>query len=432
MRRDCRKPNSRVGTKQMVMKKIFGIVFLQFVLFALANAQVSFEVFPMEPQSGGNNYFGARVSVNQVYNYDITTTGYLYEEGNPDTNHPFSLTISAGNLSAETAANYYSTGPASNASGHLASIIYLYAGVNVIFETTGNMLKFNSTADVNAVLNQLETDYEAHNTNYENQYPNLTADELDDMDIQTGFDEFKPFRDFENLFTGFSSKRGEIETTEASWLTNNFTGTDPDDVDLTFDDAENTIFNSAYSFMIGNDVYQLTSSGTYLNGALYVKGGNSKIPAQKREQGIYSNAVFFNNAISSTTLPGCKTNKNDKGFPEFENGTRRFKIKVAINSIGFYSSAKGKVVHYKSKNGGWKRVRTEMSVSLGGKIYSNLCNYDFNFSERKPISGAGWAKRKQVRLVRPVWGVIWKTNTGELGAAFDTPSGMQAVLPLTF
>lgn len=70
-------------------------------------------------------------------------------------------------------------------------------------------------------------------------------------------------------------KRAELESIENTWLSNNFNGTDPDDVDLTFDDAENTIFNSSYSFKIGTDVYQLTSTGMYKNGILQDEGGNS-------------------------------------------------------------------------------------------------------------------------------------------------------------
>ena len=250
------------------MKKTFGLLFLQFLFFASVNAQVQFEIFPMDPQTGGNNYFGVRVSVAEAYNYDITATGFIYEEANPNTNHPFSLTITGGNLSAETAANFYAAGPASSASGHLGTIIYMYADVQVIFDATGNILKFNSTADVNTVLDQLEADYETHNQNYENQYPTLTSEQLDAMDEQTGFDQFKPFKDFENLFSGFTSQRASIEGIEAAWLANNFSGSDPDDTDLTFDDALNTIFNQSYSFSVGNTLYQLTTNGMYIGGVL--------------------------------------------------------------------------------------------------------------------------------------------------------------------
>ena len=435
------------------MKKTFGILFLQFLFFASVHAQVQLEIFPMDPQTGGNNYFGVRVSVSEAYNYDITATGYIYEESNPSTNNPFSLTISAGNLSAETAANFYQAGPASSANGQLATIIYMYAGVQVIFDAAGNILKFNSTADVNTVLNQLEADYETHNQNYENQYPNLTAEQLDDMDEQTGFDQFKPMRDFENLFAGFTSQRAIAEGIEAAWLANNFTSADPDATDLTFDDALNTIFNQSYSFSVGNTLYQLTANGMYIGGVLNQDVGtialNVKMPTDtyleesyylpivRNTGGPSLDVTNFNLGTNFIAPTNCKSNKNRDTLAIFDNDTKRAKYKVSITSIAIRSGVGGKVVFYKKRsNGSWKNSRTEMAVTCGGTIYNGDCSTNFQFSDREPSSGHKKRNRLSTRRHTsanpPSNATIWKTYSNYIGMAFEFPNLATGSLALTF
>jgi hypothetical protein len=393
-------------------------------------AQVTIEAFPMDPQTGQYNYFGVRASVPELQNNDVIVTGYIYDEGGaPNTNHPFTLTITAGDLTAETVATFYQTDPTANAAVVLGSITAYYAGVAITFDAANNRLKFNSTTDVFTVINQLNADYETHNDNYESQYPNLTAEQLDDMDDQTGFDEFKPYRDFEKLFTGFNSKRAELEALEINWLNNNFSGTDPDDYDFTFDDGENTIFNDGGSFQVGSDLYELNTNGLYVNGVPQAGLTNRKMPVKEFGNSIYTTAVFLMNPEKVLLAPGCKTNKNDKG--EFPAGNGKFRLKVAINSFGFYSSAKGKVIHFNRKNNGnWKRVRTDMAAAVGGTIYSNLCNNSFQFVKREPLSG--YSRKKQETARYSEWNKVYKTYTDQLSSSFDTPSGNQGVVLLKF
>lgn len=413
------------------MKQIFfaGLLFLGLINFNLS-AQVTIETFYAPPQSGQYNYFGVRASIAEVQANNVIVEGFIYDEGGaPNTNHPFTLTILAGYLTAETAPTFYQTDPTANAAVVLGSITAYYAGVAITFDASANRLKFNNTTDVFIVINQLNADYETHNDNYESQYPNLTAEQLDDMDDQTGFDEFKPYRDFEKLFTGFNSKRAELEALELTWLNNNFTGTDPDDYDFTFDDGENTIFSDGGSFQVGSDVYELNNNDLYINGLLQAGLENKKLPIKESENNIYSSAVFYNSSLKRPVAPGCKTNKSDRG--EFVVGTEKFRLKVAINSFGFYGAAKGKVIHFKRKNNGnWKRVRTEMAVAVGGTIYSNSCNESFQFIARSPSSG--WAKKKQVKAKRSEAGKVYKTYTNELSSIFDTPSSAQGTVQLTF
>ncbi|HEU4472631.1 MAG TPA: hypothetical protein VFR58_16165 [Flavisolibacter sp.] len=432
------------------MKKLFlylmGLALLSLNVAKAQNCSgVSIQVYGPIPQMGSHNYFGVRATIAEPsQNDDITITGSLREDGGGGTSQPFTLIIPKGETTAETG-TFFQTCPACNAEVTVSSvtpcpnneIVINYAGVDITFEVNANILRFNSQADFNTVLDHLDALYESHNDTYDNaQDPNLTEDQLDALDLQNGFDEFEPFRYFESLFQGFSSKRAELETLENSWLVSNFTAMDPDDADLTFDDAANTIFNSSYSFKIGSDVYTLASDGVYLNGDLQahlgkpirqVTGGRQPMLT---DYALYVTRLAGDLALGNSNMlgPVCKSNKKDK--KPFESGNDRYKLKVAINSWLIRSGAKGKVVHYELKNGSWKRARAKMAVFCGGRVYNNQCSESFLFSDRNPTSG--WKKRKQLKVARHQAGVIWRTYTNMLSASFDTQAGHSASLALIF
>lgn len=423
------------------MKKIFMTFFMSFVAFhAHIFAQLSVEAFPMNPQTGQYNYFGVRVTLAQALAHDITVEGIIQEEENPNVSQPFSLTVTAGNLTAETAPNFLAACPACGAEIEGATLTTTYAGVQIKYEINDCILKFNSLSDLQAVLNQLEADNDAYNDDFDNQYGHLSEEELDEMDEQNEFDEFKTYKDFEALFGGFCSKRAEIEGVENTWLANNFTGTDPDDIDLTFDEAENTIFNNSYSFKIGNDVYQLTSTGLYKNGVYQDdSGGGARIKTENNNLMFASLLDNTGYRYSGPFAPGyasniwtvCKSNKQKRSDPIEVSNTKRFIQKVAINAIGVRTSIKGKIVHYKKKNGNWKRKKAEMAVGVSGPVYNLSCSSLGNKSKTNP-TGAGYKKRKSLKVKEWELGTIWKTYNGEVGTSFTAAGGHSGTFFLTW
>jgi hypothetical protein len=113
------------------MRKTYVFIFLTvfILIFGLkSNSQtglcigVTVEAFPNNPQSGSYNFFGVRVTLDQTYDHDITVTGYIYDDGSPSTNNPYSLTVTAGNLSAETSSTYYQTCPACTGAASLNGV----------------------------------------------------------------------------------------------------------------------------------------------------------------------------------------------------------------------------------------------------------------------------------------------------------------------
>ncbi len=89
---------------------------------SFACATINAEAFPADPQSGPHNYFGVRVTIDQTYEQNITVQGYIYDEGDPNTNTPFSLTVTTGNLTDETAVSFYQTSPTTTAVVTISSI----------------------------------------------------------------------------------------------------------------------------------------------------------------------------------------------------------------------------------------------------------------------------------------------------------------------
>lgn len=458
------------------MKKILFILFCYLlgsipIIHAQYNTSscdaVTGEAIPLDPQptSGNYDYYGVKVTLNNVPASQVTVQGYIHHDASaPNTGAQFLLVLNPGQITAQTDLSFFQITRWNNAVVTITSvspcpydIMVTYAGVPITYEPNGCILKFNSLADVNTVINQLNADYDSYNDDYDSQYPNLTEDQLDDMDEQNGFDEFQKFKDFEAMFGGFCSKRAEIESVENTWLANSFTGTDPDDIDLTFDDAENTIFNNNYSFKVGNDVYQLTSTGIYKNGILQDNGGNTSIlnsnnmilvqenlNARNHNSGpmfsmnnfnLSSEIYWGHTNMNMPIMTDCKSNKKKKETV-VTNNNRRIDLKISINSFWAFSSVKAKAVSFKKKNGNWKRARTNMGVGCGGTVYEGDCNGSFPFTTRKPSSG--YYKRKHLKSPYRSQGVPgtetnWKTYTGLLAGTIDAPDiNVAGTVILTF
>jgi len=105
------------------------IILLSLILCKASFAQdcstVSVEAFPLNPQSGQYNYFGVRVSLSQPYNEYVTVSGYIWDgpdDHNFNTDHPYTLTIYPGDLTAETSVFFYQTGPAAEGAANITSV----------------------------------------------------------------------------------------------------------------------------------------------------------------------------------------------------------------------------------------------------------------------------------------------------------------------
>lgn len=98
------------------MKKFYGILFFFTLICFKTNLEaqslsdaIKINVFAQDPPTRGHNYFGvkARISVAEISSQNIIITGYIHSDQTDDQNHPFTLTISAGDDSAVTSSTFY-------------------------------------------------------------------------------------------------------------------------------------------------------------------------------------------------------------------------------------------------------------------------------------------------------------------------------------
>lgn len=84
---------------------------------------VTAEAFPANPQSGPHNYFGVRVTLAETCSHSVTVSGYIYDLGNgPNTDHPFTITVPVGELTAETPVTFYETDPTATATVDISTV----------------------------------------------------------------------------------------------------------------------------------------------------------------------------------------------------------------------------------------------------------------------------------------------------------------------
>jgi len=262
------------------------------------------------------------------------------------------------------------------ADGGNPPIIISYAGVNISYYTTSHLLSFNSTADVNTVLDQLDADYENYNTVYESQYPNYTALQLDSLDSVNNFNQLQTYKNFEAKFAGLQSKRSVFENNETTWLNNNMSGADPDSLDYTVDNSENAICNNNYQFIIAGTTYQWTSTG------LITVGGFQPL------------------VVNSPTL-SCFSNYRggDPLWVYTSDRSRKCKLKVAVNDCLIRGEGKAKVKSFRKKsNGRYVRSRLDMRIRiLGPLLYENTCGLFQNIDQSKPAQG--YQKRFELKIL---------------------------------
>ena len=257
-----------------------------------------------------------------------------------------------------------------------------FGGVSIIYYPGTKLLQFNSPSQVEVVLNKLESDYETYNTNYENQFPTFTADQLDIQDSLSNFNEWQTVNNFESLFPSFVSKRSYLYTLETNWLntTSDLSeSTDPDSLDYSSDYFSNTIANQNDKLIIGTSTYQYTLNGLLVNGVKSEEEGSGSI-------------VFPQFAATSSSTVFCQYCDTCRNWQRSWNWSvqfaddngRRWKFKKVIAIRGVSIEGKGHVratvKGRKLVGSKWKRKRANLRVYMVGKVYSNKCTQETPFN----------------------------------------------------
>lgn len=283
------------------------------------------------------------------------------------------------------------------------------------------MLKFNSQTELATVLDKLEADYETYNSNYENQFPSYTADQLDYQDSISNFNEWQTVENFENLFTGFSSKGKLLFTQESNWLnvaTDLTENTDSDSTDYTSDYFYNAVANINNKLIVGSDTYQSYSDGLYLNGIkIEDEGSSARIASKVAGGGTQATLVLCNYCDT------CRNWQRSSGWSVVYNDDqgRQWKFKKVIAVRGISIDGRGHVkatVKARRKSGSkWKRKRAYLGLQMLGTVYSNKCQQETVIN-----SGVYQSSRPRNHMRKQYAAVgnkFFRTKSGKIGGVFQ-------------
>lgn len=310
-------------------------------------ARISVEVFPMNPQSGSYNYFGVRVTLDHAYSQNITVSGYIFDDGGgQNQNNPYSITITAGNLTNETSASFYQTDPTATAIINTPSI------TPSVVSAGGT---YYSTACTQSVEDQLNTIGQLHNDFQESIFSYITANNIDISDtaalkslIQSRANSFTQTNGFDNLTvackwwldassltynaSNYTSAGASILSSLNSLIANlNSTN------ESTFLSSLNSLKASALSLPNMNEVYSVgipvtvaiysynywTDKGEYWSDIINQQIDNRSLFASISKKDEYSSSLFSNSdALSSFIQKNTQIadyNLSESRRPEFNN-----------------------------------------------------------------------------------------------------------------
>ena len=238
-----------------------------------------------------------------------------------------------------------------------------YPGVSL----DNGVLAFESNQAFYDLYNQLDNGVETYNDNFYDPKASLTDDQVEVIEIQENFDEYKPLRDFESYF-GFASLRQKIETEENAWMDNTTLdpSTDPDFIYTEPDEVMQSFFNQ--------------------NKSVKIAGNYFSTPEQ-------DDLIIYSNTTNSTTQSSCN-NKLHKRYSEpntqhiYDGGNKSAKFVASFNGLYLLVATRlvARTKNFKRKsNGHWKKFATICYAHLGGIVNDAYC-YDSDFQETRPKS----------------------------------------------
>jgi hypothetical protein len=283
------------------------------------------------------------------------------------------------------------------------------------------MLVFASSTAVVQAMDYLEHRYEQYSDAFASQYQGLTDDQLADIEESTGFNDERPFIDFENQY-GISSLRAQITAAEDLWLAttagDETAGTDPDDTYM--DEVElRTLVNANGEIKVGSLYYVFLSDGSY-----YAYSGSqlsaTYLKSLKPDQPLPSNIKFvdnsYNNSVSAIIPSDCRLAAKNKAFKY--NGNWRYKWKVKASDGPFYAGGRAKAVtkSYRKKFGHWQKRKATIGAYVYGHVVDALeCSTETDIGglivekrRRKVKSKAWYDNQKVIRDI--VIGQFWHSK----------------------
>lgn len=291
---------------------------------------------------------------------------------------------------------YYRVWGQSASNGLDTNPLYLgnpYPGVAL----NNGVLEFTDLAAYQNLIAKLEYEVEQHNADFVDPREYMTDDEINNLAMSIGFDEFKPLRDFENYF-GFQSYRQLIESQENQWLQNDILDmdTDPDGNSSIVEDVPRALINhSGYVKISGNTINFIDPSP-------------------------------FAQPFEYCFLFG----RNANYYPPWDNDSKTFKYLVALRNFPWQVGGVvvAKTINLKKKSaGGWERYFTKTESRISGTVYNQDCLYKGSFT-----TGSQSPKRHKSKIAKEkYWGQIISSKPSNI-SSYHYSNGRQINHQLQF
>ncbi|MBA3986301.1 MAG: hypothetical protein H0X63_06980 [Flavobacteriales bacterium] len=285
------------------------------------------------------------------------------------------------------------TNDVENSTQGIEKVVFNVPGAKSI-STSGTMLSFSSFEEFESTVSNLVDLMDVHEDVFVRQYEHLNDEELNAIELSTGFVSQQPLIDFEEQYGFTNSLRKKYNELEAVWLNNEELDptTDPDNT-IYFSAAEQTLLNEHQEVMVAGKVYVFSKmSDTY---EVHDDYGTSLAKINNNED------VSQDPNITSYEKSGasCTLWKSSNTSPEYATNRKAKRI-ATFRWLPYYGKSKVKVISYKKSGNSWNRWRTDLGVGVQSYLYNSSCS---------TVTAQGWSgmkrkKSKELKKTNIYWG----------------------------
>jgi len=280
-----------------------------------------------------------------------------------------------------------------NSTQEIQKVVFEVPGAKNI-STSGTMLSFSSFEEFESTVSNLVDLVDAHEDVFVRQYAELSDEELNAIELTTGFVSQQPLIDFENQYGFTNSLRKKYNELEAIWLNNEELDptTDPDNT-IYFSAAEQTLINEHQEVMVAGKVYVFSKMSNTFEvhdeyGASLAKINNNEDVSQD------PNITSYEKSNGS-----CTVWRSSDSFDPYATNKKAKRI-ATFRWLPYYAKSKVKVISYKRTGNSWQTWRTDLGVGVQTYLYNGSCS---------TITAQGWSgmkrkKRKKLKKTFTNWG----------------------------
>lgn len=239
---------------------------------------------------------------------------------------------------------------------------------------SGDMLVFQDMDHFEKCAICLEYEYDLYNDQYDSQYPEATAEELDALDSINNFNQWEPFLQFENSLY-FSSLREKVENEHTQWLES----TPAESIDFANDPDSIPVFRQSIRAL--------------LNEAGYSKVGQDTISVEDwQNKSIWDECGFLRTSWYTYD------SNDDPALAD-----RKIKMKVRVKSGVVNSNLVGEIKHYRKIGGKYKARRAKLKVQVTGTSFNGDCEIMPQVWNKLK----GYRKRRNLQVNSYIW-LLWR------------------------